>query len=230
MLVLRVLFVCVTLLLTPLGHAAASEPVSLFNGQDLTGWDGDPDLWKVMGGMIVGRTSDENPIERNSFLIWTGGTVEDFELSLQLRLTGNNNSGVQYRSTRMTDIGPYVVQGYQADFHPSQQYVGMLYEEGRRGICCKRNEKVELRPGKEKAVLGTVGETAQQIDVTAWNELKIVARGTHVEHFLNGVKVVEYDDLDPDSRSLSGILALQVHRGPAMTVEFRDIQLTRLAP
>ena len=91
---------------------------SLFNGKDLAGWDGRPEHWSVEGGAISGRTTKEHPAKGNNFLIWRGGTVDDFELRLSYQITANNtngfaNSGIQYRSKEFADVGDHVVGGYQ---------------------------------------------------------------------------------------------------------------------
>ncbi|MEO8429248.1 MAG: DUF1080 domain-containing protein, partial [Verrucomicrobiota bacterium] len=118
---------------------------SLFNGKDLTGWDGNRQLWSVKDGAIIGQTTAENPLKGNTFLIWTNGSTADFELRCSYRITANNdkgfaNSGIQYRS-KVLDPAGWVVGGYQADFEAGTTYSGILYEERMtRGIMAARGE------------------------------------------------------------------------------------------
>ncbi|HVY68300.1 MAG TPA: DUF1080 domain-containing protein, partial [Verrucomicrobiae bacterium] len=119
---------------------------NLFNGTDLTGWDGDPRHWSVKDGVIVGQTTSENPLTENTFLIWRDGQVRDFQLRLRFKITANNddgfaNSGIQYRSK---DLGNWVVGGYQADMEAGKSYTGILYEERGRGILAQRGQRVTI--------------------------------------------------------------------------------------
>src|SRR6056297_3263506 len=116
---------------------------SLFNGKDLTGWEGNPELWSVEEGVITGITKGPDHLKYNQFLIWDG-EVADFELRLEFRVEGSNNSGVQYRSKLMENVGEWSVGGYQADIHPNPNYTGMLYDERGRGIVASRGQKVTV--------------------------------------------------------------------------------------
>lgn len=199
----------------------------LFNGQDLTDWDGNPELWSVQDGVITG-TSD-GTLTVNQFLSWTGGKVENFELKLEFRMEGKSNSGVQYRSQRLPSVGPWVVGGYQADIHPSPKYTGMLYEERGRGIVAERGQTVILQKDGKKDVHALPG-TFDKVDLTQWHELLIHCDGAHLIHLLDGVMVVDVTDLEEDKRSLSGVIAFQLHVGPPMKAQFRNIRLKTLTP
>ena len=130
------------LLASVVGVAAAQEETGengaefkeLFNGRDLEGWEGDERIWRVEDGLLTGQTTPETNLKANTFAIWTGGDVADFELKVVFRMEGENNSGVQYRSQRNPKNGKYSLVGYQADIHPAPNYTGMLYDEGGRGI------------------------------------------------------------------------------------------------
>ena len=118
---------------------------SMFNGQDLTGWDGAKDLWSVKDGAIIGQTTKENPAKENTFLVWTNGQPGDFEMRCSFRIKANNNvgfanSGVQYRSS-IVKPSYWVVAGYQADMEAGPNYTGGLYEEKARGILASRGQK-----------------------------------------------------------------------------------------
>ncbi|NBS05015.1 MAG: DUF1080 domain-containing protein [Verrucomicrobia bacterium] len=104
----------------------------LFNGKDLSGWDGEPGLWKVEDGVLVG-TSEVGKPKTNSFLIWNG-KAKDFEVRATVKVVGDNNSGVQYRSRRLPEVTPWTILGYQCDIHPTEVHTGMTYEERGRGI------------------------------------------------------------------------------------------------
>lgn len=220
--------------------AADSAPKgfqSLFNGRDLSGWEGSPALWSVRDGVINGQTTAEAPLKSNTFLIWKGGETKNFELRVKFRFVQagekkTGNSGVQYRS-RVVDAAGWVVGGYQADFDGAGQYVGMLYEEKGRGILAKPGQKVRLSapPAGEKTKPEVVGETASAAKVSSafkpvdWNELVIVAEGNHLRHSINGVPTADVTDVDAGKSAAAGVLALQIHMGPPMTIQFKDVYL-----
>src|SRR5262249_53140790 len=121
---------------------------SLFNGTDLSGWDGDPRLWSVKDGVIHGETTAENPAMGNTFIIWKGGTLKDFDLRLSFRCNSTNNSGIQYRSRHITDSGvknKWVVRGYQHEVRNETELptvAGFIYDEGgKRGRVCLVGER-----------------------------------------------------------------------------------------
>jgi len=208
--------------------AVAAAGKSLFNGKDLTGWTGDPRAWSVKDGVIVGTTHGVD-LKANTFLVWQGGEVGDFELTLKCRVEGNNNSGVQYRSS-VSDPKLWRVVGYQCDIHPSQNYMGMLYGEGMgRGIIAQRGQKVTVGDSGKPKVVGEVGDQSK-IDMTKWNEFTIIARGNKLVHKVNGVVTMELEDNHPSKSLKKGVIALQVHRGAPMKAYFKDITLKALSP
>ncbi len=201
--------------------------VPIFNGTSLDGWEGKPGFWRVEDGAIVGETTAENPTKGNTFLIWRQGLVDDFELVLQYRLTGGN-SGIQYRSK---DLGDFVVGGYQGDFESGTKYSGILYEEKGRGILALRGERISIKPDGSKQKGEPIGEAVAlqaAIKPDDWNEYRIVARGPKLQHLINGQLMSETVDEQADKRSMEGVLALQLHAGPPMKAEFKDIRLKRL--
>jgi len=214
--------------LAPATQVSAQEFQNLFNGKDLSGWKGKAGLWSVEGGTIVGETKADAPIPANTFLIWQGGQVEDFEFSCQVKFAGNN-SGVQYRSEVLGEPGDLALRGYQADLHPRQEYFGMLYGEkyGKRGIIAKRGQKVNAKGDKKLVeVTGEVGDGAE-LKSEEWNTLRIVAVGNRLIHLVNDVVTVDITENHPDAIA-KGLLALQLHRGAAMKVEFKDLKLRAL--
>lgn len=221
-------------LLTTLVHA--SEPQSLFNGKDLTGWEGNLDLWSVKDGVITGTTTAEKPAATNTFLIWKGGEVSDFKLTFKYKMTpgddkGFVNSGLQFRS-RIVDPKNWVVAGYQADFEYGTTYSGILYEEKGRGILAKRGQKVKITQGAEpsKPNIEVTGETANSDEIQAaikkddWNEYTVIAKGNHIRQFINGKPTIEVTDETAEGAK-KGFLALQLHAGPPMQVQFKDMVL-----
>ncbi|MCW1885120.1 DUF1080 domain-containing protein [Luteolibacter flavescens] len=205
-------------------HGQEWKPI--FNGRNLDGWSGDPRLWRVEGGVLTGETNDgDRKIGANSFLIWEGGDVADFEFEYQARVTGDNNSGVQYRS-RIIDPKQWSVGGYQMDLHPAPQYLGMLYEEQGRGIACESGQKVDL--ADKPKVTGSLQRPATTL--SEWNTYRIVAKGDTVTHYINDKPVAEIRDVDAAKRSLKGVLALQVHAGPSMKAEFKGLRIRTFKP
>lgn len=206
---------------------AEAKRESLFDGKSLDGWKGSRKLWSVKDGVIFGATSDEDPIPYNTFLIWEGKPVQNFELSLKLRMSGKNNSGIQYRSRELPQAGDFVVGGYQMDIHANPPYTGMLYEERGRGIMAQRPTKVVIEANGQKRVQETLGE-APPIELDQWNEYTVIAKGKRLVHKINGVVTTEIIDRQEEKAARSGIIALQLHRGPAMELRVKDIWLKRL--
>lgn len=200
---------------------------TIFDGKSLEGWDGKSDFWSVEDGAITGRTTKEKPTQGNTFIIYKGSEVGDFELHLKYKIVGGN-SGIQYRSA---DKGNNVVHGYQADFEAGDTYSGILYEEGGRGILCGRSKKVEIaEDGKKTETSGpaTNEEIVKSIKKEDWNDYVVIAKGNHLIHKINGLQTAEVIDNQKDKAKAKGILALQLHAGPPMTVQFKDIKLKEL--
>jgi hypothetical protein len=210
--------------------AAATDPdvTILYDGGDLTGWAGREDLWSAEDGEIVGRTSDENPIDGNTFLIWQGSQPDNFELTAQFKIEGGN-SGIQYRS-KVVDEEKFVVSGYQADIDFSNNFAGILYEEKGRGILAKRGETVTIdADGKASKVrFGDEKALAAGIHPGKWNDFRVVARGNHLQHFINETMTAEVIDEQTGKAATNGVIALQIHRGDAMTVRFKNIKIRQL--
>ncbi len=198
----------------------------IFNGKDLTGWAGDTRFWRVEDGVIIGETTKEQPAPHNTFLIWEQGEVDDFELTLRFRMTTDYaNSGVQVRSQRHDN---FVVSGYQADL-ANDGWTGIVYEERGRGILTKRGEKTILKAdgSRETNQFGNADELHKHHRLRDWNDYHIIARGNQITVKLNGHTMSEIVDESPNARR-AGVLALQVHAGPPMRIEVKDIMLKRL--
>lgn len=189
----------------PAPEESAAEPQPLFNGRDLSGWEGDTSLWLVEDGEIVGRSPG---IDENVFLA-TMDRYEDFVLDFEVLLVDDQgNSGVQFRSERDPDSTEMI--GYQADIGPS--WWGNLYDESRR------------RENLAVADAALIDEIVRKGD---WNQYQIQAQGPRIDLAINGRRTVEYVEPD-DAIPRSGRIALQIHSGPPIEVRFRRLLLTAL--
>ncbi|QDV69470.1 hypothetical protein Poly24_31860 [Rosistilla carotiformis] len=217
--------------------AESGEMTSIFNGKDLTGWDGDPRLWSVKEGVIHGETTAENVAKGNTFLIWQEGKTKDFELRLSFRCNATNNSGVQYRSRHITDGKPrnaWVMRGYQHEIRNEENLPnvsGFIYDEGgKRGRICLVGEKATWgEDGKKvEGKLIDAAEYKELFNVDQWNDVAIIAEGNRLRHYMNGRLVLDFTDATPELALLDGMLALQLHAGKPMWVEFKDIRIREL--
>jgi hypothetical protein len=198
---------------------------AIFNGRDLTGWEGSPEYWSVADGCLTGKA--DGTLKFNRFLVWRGGTVKNFELRVQVKVTPGGNSGLQYRGTERPDLGESVVTGYQCDVVAKRpDYNGMLYEERGRRILAHTGERVVIDAEGQPWVVGRFPLKA--FPPGEWHEYRVLARGNHHEHWIDGHPTVDVIDLDPKGRKLEGVLAVQVHVGPPMTIQYRDAFLKRL--
>jgi hypothetical protein len=222
-------------------QVAPAEPAnmkSLFNGEDLSGWDGDPRLWSVKNGVIRGETTAENPARGNTFLIWQDGAIKDFELRLSFRCSATNNSGIQYRSKHITEgkvRNQWVVRGYQHEIRnettlPSVS--GFIYDEGgtRRRMCLVGEKAVWGQDGQKKIVATLIDaqEFQKLFKLDDWNDVVIIAKGNHIRHYLNNRLILDFTDNDPQRALREGVLALQLHAGRPMWVEFKNIRIKDL--
>lgn len=231
---MRSLAISLVLLACSAATLPAARPagrfVPIFDGVSLKGWEGDPKLWRVEDGQIVGQTRADDPIPANSFLIWRQGEVDDFELKFEYWIDAGN-SGVQYRSfEKPREWGAHILGGLQADFEAGERHTGGLYGERSRRILARRGEKVRVGADGKPAVTGSVGDPVELqglIRADGWNSFHVIARGNHYIHKINGHVMADVIDNDP-AAPRSGLVGLQVHRGPPMTVKFRNIELKRL--
>lgn len=219
-------------------QSAPDEPadmVRIFNGKDLTGWDGDPRLWSVKDGVIHGETTAENPAAGNTFLIWQDGQTKDFELRLSFRCNATNNSGIQYRSKHITGgnvRNQWIVRGYQHEIRNEQSLpsvAGFIYDEGgRRGRICHVGEVAIWNEGGKQQISNKLIDAAgfrELFKLDDWNDVVIIARGNHIQHYLNGRLILDFTDNHPNLALHEGVLALQLHAGKPMWVEFKDVRI-----
>jgi hypothetical protein len=224
----------------PLDPADRTGFEQIFDGVSLKNWDGDPAFWRAENGMLVGQSTDANMVKENTFIIWRGGEPADFELKLDYRMSATN-SGIQFRSTHLPQgtktgsrgtqeiAGKWVLKGYQADIDFANQYTGMIYEERGRGFLMQRGQAVYIGPDAKPKAIGDLERTADElkglIKPGDWNTVHLIARGNTLINIINGhVTAILVDD-DVKGRALKGLLGFQIHVGPPMKIEFKNIYL-----
>lgn len=200
---------------------------SLFNGRDLAGWEGKPGWWRVEDGAITADSTAEKPCTKHNYLIWRGGEPADFELRFEYRLTGGN-SGVQIRSREVPD---WDMRGYQADIEDGPQWTGALFEHERGGIALRGEQSLIAADGTRQ-VTRFADAAALQLGFRSndWNEYRVVARGPEIQLFINGVKTAHAVDRQIGQAAARGLIGLQMHPGPPMKVQFRNLRLKEFAP
>lgn len=227
------------------GKAQSSKGgfVKIFDGKTLNGWEGDPTYWRVENGNLVGEITPSTLLKTNSFIIWRGGNPGDFELTLEFKITKAGNSGINYRSVELTDV-PHALKGYQLDIDGAVRYTGQNYEERARTTLAYRGEKVTVNPLADASApvrdlvknnawtirtvtgsLGTSDELKEKIKSEDWNTCRLVAKGNHLQHYVNGILMSDVTDNDPVNGKANGLIGVQVHVGPPMKVEYRNIMI-----
>ena len=222
--------------------------VRIFDGETLTDWQGDTTYWSARDGSLIGQITPTTLLKSNSFIIWQGGTPGDFELKAEFRISERGNSGIQYRSEKVADV-PNALRGYQADIDGGNRYTGQNYEERGRTTLAYQGERVivNTQPNaeQENSLRANVKNNAwTQREVTAslgdqdslrslmksneWNTCHIIAKGNRLQHYVNGVLISDVTDNDTVNRKMEGMLGVQVHVGPPMKVEYRNIRLKEL--
>ena len=227
-------FLTATLVLTTLAEEKGLK--SIFDGKTLKGWNGDPKFWSVKDGAITGQTTKENPTKGNTFIIWEAGKLKNFVLELDFKIVGGN-SGIQYRSFKKPGNNDgWRIGGYQADFAAGaggDRYSGICYGEAFRGILSLRGDKTTLTKegGKLKKKIEKIGDAValgKLVKKEDWNTFRIEAKGFELTHYINGEKMTVLVDNDEKTRRAEGLLALQLHAGQPMTVQFRNIRVQHI--
>jgi len=193
--------------------------VQIFDGKTLDGWYGDSTYWRVENGNLIGEVTPTTLLKKNTFIIWEGGEPSDFELKLEFRIAEAGNSGINYRSELLDSI-PFALRGYQADIDGKIRYTGQNYEERKRTTLAYRGENVIVSSQDNPS-----DSLKLKVKFEDWNEVHLIAKGNHLRHYVNGILMSEVLDNDSINRKLSGKLGVQVHVGPPMKVEYRNIRL-----
>lgn len=207
---------------------------SIFDGASLKGWDGDPKYWRVENGAMVGEITPETVIKSNTFIIWRGGALKDFELKVAYRMTERGNSGINYRSVvvpdKVTPANRFAMRGYQCDIDGQNRYTGNNYEEKGRLFLGVRGQVTRVTGVRVPVVLSTIGDN-QDLGAALtndWNSVHLIVRGNTLIHTVNGrVMSITIDD-DAKGRMMEGLLGVQVHVGPPMKVEYKNWRLKTL--
>ena len=208
-------------------HADERGFRTIFDGRTLDGWSYDPVYWRVEDGILVGEVTPETLLERNSFVIWRGGMPGDFELKMECRISAEGNSGINYRSDEVPDT-PHALKGYQLDIDGAGVWTGQNYEERGRTFLALRGQAVRVGDDDRPYVTGSLGNKdslLDSIDRDGWNEYRVIARGNTLVHIVNGRVMSLVVDGDSPDRGRKGLIGMQVHVGPPMRVEFRNIRL-----
>ncbi len=244
----RILMMCLLLAVGSTGFCQATAGkkgfIKIFDGKTLNGWEGDKKYWRVEDGNMVGEITPSTLLKTNSFLIWQGGKPADFELTLEFKISKNGNSGINYRSVEVANV-PHALKGYQADIDGAINYTGQNYEERKRTTLAYRGEVVKINAQKagsgelsdsfiknnawtQRTVtrsLGSSDSLKAKINFEGWNTCRLIIRGKNLKHYINGILMSEVTDNDKVNGMLAGLLGVQVHVGPPMKVEYRNIML-----
>ena len=199
--------------------------VKAFDGRTLRQWDGDSKHWSVKDGVLTGVT--DGSLKKNRFLTWNPSTIRNFDLRVKVKISAGGNSGIQYRGTSRPDLGLDIVSGYQCDVVPKNpDYNGMLYEEKGRRILSHTGEKVIVDADGRSWVVDNM--PVKEFSADQWHDYRVLVRGNHHQHWIDGHMTADLIDLDSKGRALEGVLAVQVHTGPAMKVQYKDFLIKHL--
>lgn len=235
----------------PMAGMAQNKPrdfVKIFDGKTLKNWEGDPTYWRVENGNLVGEITPATLLKTNSFIIWRGGEPGNFELKGEFNITSDGNSGINYRSEQLPDV-PFALRGYQADIDGKNRYTGQNYEERKRTTLAYRGQKTTIPafsgPGTPEAIRANVKNNAwNALTVTGslgssdslkasiksgdWNTFHLIVNGNRLLHYINGILMSDVTDEDPVNGTRKGLLGVQVHVGPPMKVQYRNLMLKEL--
>ncbi|ATC62616.1 glycosyl hydrolase [Nibricoccus aquaticus] len=204
---------------------------AIFDGKSLTGWAGDLTYWRVEAGTMIGEITEQTRLKSNTFILWQGGRPKDFELRLEFRITESGNSGINYRSSvvpdKVTPTNAFAMRGYQFDLDGKNRYTGSNYEEKGRLFLGVRGSVSRVVGTRPPIVIGRIGEDAElaKVITPGWNSVHLIARGNTLTHMLNGQVMCVVIDDDTAGPAQDGQIGMQVHTGPPMKVEYRNIRL-----
>jgi hypothetical protein len=225
--------------------------IEMFDGATLNGWDGNPDVWKVVDGAIVGEvptppTDAPAPRFRQTFLVWQGGEPADFELKLEIKLEGPGaDSGIQYRSY-IAPLNPgragtpppdpreakWNLDGYQFDFNFADTYPGQVVDGGGRGIIAFRGQMVRTETGKNPRLIATLGDRQElggYFKIDDWNQADLIAHGDTLIQMINGHVVAILIDDDTTKAQSKGLVGLQCAGPAGSKISFRNIRIRTIS-
>jgi len=223
---------------TPIPAPGADGWITLFNGKDLSGWEGMEGYWSVVDGAIQGAETKETSKQTNLILLCSKDNPEkfaNFELRYSWKMiTPTGNSGMQFRgkidNPKMLHVG-----GYQADIDAGNGYTGIIYDEGGvaggRGIMSKRGEKT-VWDAENKRSATPLDKSDADIKkmikpVGEWNECVVIANGPQIVYSINGQVTTEMTDNSPKACK-DGVIGIQMHGGFTMTLQFKDVKIKLL--
>jgi hypothetical protein len=222
--------------------------VTIFDGKTLNGWDGDPTYWRVENGNLVGEITPQTLLKTNSFIVWKGEEPANFELKGEFNITEKGNSGINYRSEKFSDV-PYALKGYQADIDGANRYTGQNYEERGRTTLAYRGQittinpqsgnstseelraKVKNNAWSDLKVTGSLGSSDSLktlIKNQDWNSFHLIIKGNRLQHYINNILMSDVTDNDLLNGKSKGIIGVQVHVGPPMKVQYRNLRLKKI--
>jgi len=199
----------------------------MFNGEDLTGWESKPGGWWVEDGAITSESTEDKPCLKHHYLYWKDDEPGDFVLRFKFKLVGGN-SGVQFRSEPRPDFDTW---GYQADMDADGQWTGCLFQHDRGGVVMRGFKAVIAEDGtRTEEEIADSAELIKKVKMEDWNEYEVVAEGSHISLSINGQLMCEVDDKDAKYSRAKGLIALQMHPGPPMKVQFKDLRIKVMDP
>ncbi|MFY0651768.1 MAG: DUF1080 domain-containing protein [Cyclobacteriaceae bacterium] len=232
---LSIIFLCI--LLTSKGYCQFPEEgdqeagfVSIFDGKTLDGWTGDPVYWRVENGIMIGEITPETIVKENTFVIYDTPIEGDFELKVSYRVSAEGNSGINYRSERI-EGKPFALRGYQSDIDGKNKWTGQNYEEKARKFLALRGQIARVEKGGKPNVIGYTGDKeklAADIKPNEWQECYLIIRNNVLIHMVNNQIMSMVIDDDEENRKFGGLIGVQVHVGPPMTIEYKDFRIKKI--
>lgn len=214
--------------LSELGGKEEEDFTPIFNGKDLSGWNGKPGWWKVEDGALTAESTAEKPCKQCNYLIWRGDQPADFELLADFKLSSHANSGIQLRSKELLNWDSY---GYQADMTGDGSLVGFVYHH-QYGLIAGRGDMSNIAADGTKTVapLGDPAELLKHFKPGDWNTYRVVCSGPAITLYVNGALMCQITDQRVSRSDSCGVIALQMHPGPPMKIQFKNIRLKPLQP
>ncbi|MBI2422657.1 MAG: DUF1080 domain-containing protein [Candidatus Hydrogenedentes bacterium] len=202
---------------------------SIFDGKSFDGWQAaDMSFWRIEDGALTAEITEAKPTARNHYLVYQGGKLANFELKVNHRILSDHdvNGGFQFRSEIFNGDIPDDCRGYQVDNNTKTDWLVRLYDEfGRHTLAWRGERTVFQEDGTPQTSKIESAQGPAKFKLEEWHEYHLICDGPKLTLKVNGALVAEAIDNDPKQQDFSGILAMQLHSGPPMKVQFKDIQL-----